>query len=227
MDYDFRNRTGPPYDSQAPMYNRQTTNSSSSHPMYGQPSLYPKIGGQSGGHSVNPIAARTPSFHPTSSPSSSSGTGIRVAIKQEYRIKPPPQLSPHIGDIPRSSFQFDFELERKILAEAETDSPNWSRLGLENFPSKPAASTSTASTSTLGSTADPIVSKYIAAGLSREAVPHAVANYGDNPTKVREFVNAYTSLREMGFPSNRVAEALLMYDNDRDKAVAHFLNNLS
>lgn len=35
-----------------------------------------------------------------------------------------------------------------------------------------------------GPFADPIVSKYIAAGLSREAVPLAVANYGDNPTKV-------------------------------------------
>jgi hypothetical protein len=29
-----------------------------------------------------------------------------------------------------------------------------------------------------------VVSKYISSGLSREAVPLAVANYGDNPTKV-------------------------------------------
>lgn len=36
-----------------------------------------------------------------------------------------------------------------------------------------------------GSSADPVVTKYIATGLSREAVPVAVANYGDNPTKVR------------------------------------------
>ena len=35
-----------------------------------------------------------------------------------------------------------------------------------------------------GSVSDPIVSKYIAMGLSREAVPMAVANYGDSPTKV-------------------------------------------
>jgi len=34
------------------------------------------------------------------------------------------------------------------------------------------------------SVSDPIVSKYIAMGLSREAVPIAVANYGDNPAKV-------------------------------------------
>jgi hypothetical protein len=35
-----------------------------------------------------------------------------------------------------------------------------------------------------GPVADPVVSKYISSGLSREAVPLAVANYGDNPTKV-------------------------------------------
>ena len=38
-----------------------------------------------------------------------------------------------------------------------------------------------------GSTADPVVSKYIASRLSREAVPLAVANYGDNETKVSPF----------------------------------------
>jgi len=31
---------------------------------------------------------------------------------------------------------------------------------------------------------DSIVSKFIAMGLSQEAVPIAVENYGDNPTKV-------------------------------------------
>lgn len=45
--------------------------------------------------------------------------------------------------------------------------------------------------------------------------------------KVQEFVNGYSLLREMGFASNSVAEALLMYDNDTDKALAHFLNNSS
>ncbi|KAL5710152.1 Small ribosomal subunit protein eS25x [Ranunculus cassubicifolius] len=38
------------------------------------------------------------------------------------------------------------------------------------------------------STADLVVSKYIASGLSREAVPLAVANYGDNPTKVWGYI---------------------------------------
>ncbi|XWS48508.1 hypothetical protein CRYUN_Cryun13aG0083900 [Craigia yunnanensis] len=216
MDYDFRNRTGPPYESQVPMYRQQPT-SSSSHPMYG-PSLYPRIGQPA--HSVVPPAPRTSSFQQTSSPS--SGLGIRVALKPEYRITRPPQLSPQVGDIPRSNFQFDFEFERKILAEADKESMNWSWLGLENLPSKP-----TESTSSSGANSDPVVSKYIASGLSREAVTLAIANYGDNPTKVREFVNGYNLLQEMGFSSNNVAEALLMYDNDTDKALAHFLNSSS
>lgn len=35
-----------------------------------------------------------------------------------------------------------------------------------------------------GSAGDPIVRKYVASGLSRAAVPYAVATYGDNPAKV-------------------------------------------
>ncbi|KAA8539997.1 hypothetical protein F0562_026689 [Nyssa sinensis] len=230
MDYDFRNRAGPPYDSQIPMYKPNTSSSSASHPMYGSTSLYPRIGQP--GHSVNPPVGRTSSNHQTPSPSSacksimqyiySSGFGVRVALKPEYRITPPPQLSSQVEDIPRSTFQFDFEFERKILAEAEKENQNWGRLELENVPSKSAESTSSS-----GSVTDPIVSKYISSGLSRDAVPLAVANYGDNPTKVREFVNGYTLLREMGFSSTNVGEALLMYDNDTDKALAHFLNSSS
>ncbi|GFY81868.1 Ubiquitin-associated protein like [Actinidia chinensis var. chinensis] len=219
MDYDFRNKANPQFDSQIPpMYRPPMPPSSSSHAMYGPSSLYQRMG-----HSFNPHqSGRASSVHPSPSSSSSSGLGIRVAIKPEYRITPPPQLSPQDGDIPRSTFQFDFELERKILAEAEKGSQNWGRLGLENLPSKTAGSTSS-----LGSAADPVVGKYIASGLSREAVPLAVANYGDNPAKVKEFVNGYALLREMGFSSNNVAEALLMYDNDTDKALAHFLNSSS
>jgi hypothetical protein len=41
-----------------------------------------------------------------------------------------------VGDIPRSNFQFDFGLERKILADAEKDNPNWSKFGIENIPTK-------------------------------------------------------------------------------------------
>jgi len=43
--------------------------------------------------------------------------------------------------------------------------------------------------------------------------------------QVQDFVNGFTLLREMGFSSNSVAEALLMYDNDADKALAYFLGS--
>lgn len=46
-----------------------------------------------------------------------------------------PQLLPRVGDIPRSSFQFDFGLERKVLAEAEKENPDWTIFGTEpKFP---------------------------------------------------------------------------------------------
>jgi len=47
-----------------------------------------------------------------------------------------PHLSSHAGDNSRSNFQFDFELERKILAEADKDNPNWSKFGSENIPTR-------------------------------------------------------------------------------------------
>ncbi|KZV33462.1 hypothetical protein F511_12976 [Dorcoceras hygrometricum] len=203
--------------------------------MYGQPaSLYPKIGGSSAQSSAGygGLPSRNPPFQNAPAPPASSGIGIRVAIKPEYKITPPPPLLPQLGDIPRSNFHFDFEFERNVITEAVKDNPNWSKLGLENFMNKPIEAASTQSSHHLldfmqGLSADPVVSKYMAAGLSREAVPLAVANYGDNPTKVKEFADGFTLLREMGFSSNSVAEALFMYDNDTDKALAHFLNNSS
>ncbi|XP_071706958.1 uncharacterized protein [Rutidosis leptorrhynchoides] len=222
MDYDFRNRLNPPYNSQSSsLYNnnnRPTPSSSpSGYPMYGPSSLYPKVG-QSGGHSVIPPPVRN---NTTNSSSSSSGMGIRVTLKPEFRITPPPQMSPHIGEIPRSTFQFDFELERKILAEAAKETPNWSSLGLENLPHKTARPISR-----MNSGVDPVVGKYLAAGLNREAVPIAVAKYGDNQAKVREFVNGYTVLREMGFEVNSIADALFTHDNDKE-AAAHLLSGAS
>ncbi|KAK7828272.1 uncharacterized protein LOC112020209 isoform X1 [Quercus suber] len=221
MDYDYRNRSGSTYES--PMYRTSSTSSApSNHPMYGGgggSSLYPRVGQP--GPNMIPPPTRTSSHHQHHHSSPSSGLGIRVAIKPQYRITPPPQLSTQIGDIPRSNFQFDFEFERKILAEAEKDSQNWSRFGLENLPSRNTESTS----SMQRPVGDPVVNKYITMGLNREAVPLAVANYGDNPTKVQEFVKGYGLLREMGFSSSNVAEALVMFDNDTDKAIAHFLNS--
>ncbi|CAH2070132.1 unnamed protein product, partial [Thlaspi arvense] len=225
MDYDIRNKSGPPYG--RPMYGPPSTSPSpaSSHPMYApSPSGYPKIGQQSGhGQPFFPPPERNSSFQHSSSPfppsSSSSGLGIKVTLKPEYRITPPPHLLPRAGDIPRSGFQFDFGLEKKVLAEAEKDNPDWSKFGTENpppanFPDPPTPSAGV----------DPVVMKYAASGLNREAVSIAVANYGDNPTKVQEFANGFTAIREMGFPTNAVADALFMFENDTEKALAHLLH---
>ncbi|KAK8938910.1 hypothetical protein KSP39_PZI011149 [Platanthera zijinensis] len=198
MDYDYRNQTTSPYRA----------------PGAGS-SMYPRVGA-----AAPPPAGRGPPYHQPAPPAS-SGLGIRVAIKPEYRINPPPQLAPQSAEVPRSTFKFDFDFERKILAEAENDSQNWSKVALENQPSKAAPSTS------INSTGDPVMDKYISEGLSSEAASLAVLNYGDNPLKVREFVRGYNLLREMGFASKNVAEVLAMYDNDTDRAIAHFLNSSS
>ncbi|XP_042405401.1 uncharacterized protein LOC121995715 isoform X1 [Zingiber officinale] len=185
-------------------------------------SMYPRVG--SSGAPTPDLEA--PYVHPTSSappPSSvAAGLGIKVMIKPEYLITPP-QLAPQMPEVPRSKFKFDFEFEKQILAEAEKDSQSWSKIASQKQPSKP-SSVSSSSSSSMASSGDPIVDKYVASGLGREAVSLAVLNYGDNPMKVREFVKGYNILREMGFPSKNVAEALAIYDNDTDKAVAHFLN---
>ncbi|KAJ0986219.1 hypothetical protein J5N97_004575 [Dioscorea zingiberensis] len=198
MDYDFRTRTAPTH--------RPGGASSTMYPRVGQPGA--------------PPPARAPYLHPNSSSPQSAGLGVRVTIKPEYQIRPPPPLAQQMADIPRSTFQFDFDFERRILAEAEKETQNWGKIAAENQPSK-SASTS------MASTGDPLVEKYVASGLGREAVSLAVLNYGDNPVKVREFVKGYNLLREMGFSSKNVAEALAMYDNDTDKALAHFLNSSS
>ncbi|XP_072964203.1 uncharacterized protein [Typha angustifolia] len=202
MDYDYKNRAG------FNMYRPPAPSSSSS--------MYPRAG-QSG---PPPSSGRgaPPYHHQPSSAPPSSGLGIKVVIKPDYQIAPPPQLSPQMPEVPRCTLHFDFEFEKRILAEAEKDTQNWSRF-TENQSSRVAASTSAAPSG------DPVVDKYVASGLGREAVSLAVLNYGDHPVKVREFVKGYNLLREMGFSSKSVAEALAMYDNDTDKALAHFLNS--
>nr|GEW95520.1 ubiquitin-associated/translation elongation factor EF1B protein [Tanacetum cinerariifolium] len=238
MDYDFRNRlnnnsqsasSSPMYGRPSPMQQQQSHH----NPMYGPASsLYPKIGGGGGGGS-HPVNPPPPRHHNTSSSSAGGGgggMGIRVTLKPEFRITPPPQMSPHIGEIPRSTFQFDFELERKILAEAEKESPNvliqmclsWI-VQVNDCLLWPSTSFYSFNCYVENSSVDPVVGKYMAAGFNREAVPIAVAKYGDDPTKVREFVNGYTVLREMGFEPNSVAEALFTHNNDKE-AAAHYLS---
>ncbi|PKI63465.1 metacaspase-1B-like [Punica granatum] len=215
MVYDFEFREA----GHLPLYRTPTQPPSSSAPpppSYGQ-RMYPRVGSQHGAAVAPPPAGRPYGAHPP--PPSSTGLGIRVTVKPEYRINPPPQMSPHVGEIPRSNFHFDFDFERKILAEAEKENPNWGKLAMENQPLRTAQPITPQ-----GPVGDPVVSKYIAMGLNREAVSIAVAKYGDDPNKVKGFVNGYTALREMGFSSSTVAEALFMNNNDTNKALAHCLS---
>ncbi|KAG5586487.1 hypothetical protein H5410_046921 [Solanum commersonii] len=58
----------------------------------------------------------------------SSSSRIRGSLK--------PPLAPQ-GDVPQCTFQVNFDLEKKILAEAnQKESQIWSRLPLENIPSR-------------------------------------------------------------------------------------------
>ncbi|KAL0673545.1 hypothetical protein Bca4012_001526 [Brassica carinata] len=184
----------------------------SPHPMYNGPPEYPKIGDQP----FFPPPERTPSFQHNSSPSSSSsGLGIKVTLKPEHRITPPPPLLPRVGDITRSSFQFDFCLERKVLAEAEKDNllPRLTFLNHRHLQwfalwkfllIRPKG-------------VDPVVMKY--AGLSREVVNIAVANY---VSRVCKWVHGVKG-NGGGFPTNAVADALFMFENDTEKALSHLL----
>ncbi|KAL6606149.1 hypothetical protein ACP70R_041802 [Stipagrostis hirtigluma subsp. patula] len=228
MDYEFRGRSG------SGSYGAPPGAAAG-----GGSSLYPRVGQPSHGGAGATASPRAAPYHhgsgsgssapivtplaPTSS--SSSKVGIQVAIKPEYRITPPPQLAPHMVEIPRSTFNFDFEYERRILAEAEKDNPNWSKFVVERqTPPPPVPQQARPVSSGSG---DPVVDKYIAMGLGREAVSFAVLNYGDNPAKVTEFVKSYNILHEMGFTSPNVPELLAIHDNDPDKVIQRLLSSPS
>ncbi|KMZ67480.1 Proline-rich cell wall protein-like [Zostera marina] len=212
MDYSYRHRNS--YSPRAP-------------PPPITSSMYPKMGSQPIQTDHAPPLPVRGSFAPQHNPpppsSSTTGMGIRVSIKPEYRITSPPELFPQAKEVPQSKFHFDFEFERKFLAEIEKNGfCNWSKFSSEYQPLKD----HTSSNSSMGAVNDVVVDKYTSSGLGREAVSFAVLNYGDNPVKVREFVKSYNLLREMGFVSKDVAEVLAMYDNDTDKALAHLLNTV-
>eukprot|EP00249_Psilotum_nudum_P002418 c15445_g1_i1 orf=222-866(+) len=214
MEMDFaysRPGSAKGYEAQRPIYRPSYDRSGLA---YGpsSSSFYPKVA-QPIGH---PIGRSHP---PLPVSSASSGLGIRVALKPEYRVAPPPQLLPQPGEVPHSSFQFDFDLERRILEEAEKESQLWNR-GPSTNQNHFRSGQSNASS---GLVEDPVVSKYVAMGLSKEAVVMAVATFGDVQAKVVEFVPSYNLLREMGFPSDAVAGALAMYDNDKERALAHLV----
>ncbi|CAM0912856.1 unnamed protein product [Alopecurus aequalis] len=230
MDYEFRGRSG---------------SGSYAAAGGGGSSLYPRVGQPSHGAAAAAPQRAAPYHHVTAAPSSpasrapapsssssSTSMGIQVVIKPEYRIAPPPQLAPQMVEVPRSTYNFDFEYERKILAEAEKENPNWGKFAVERQtppppqqqPQPPRGPRHTTSTTSMAAPVDPVVEKYISMGLGREAVSFAVLNYGDNPTKVKEFVKSYNDLHEMGFTSGNVPELLAMHDNDPDKVIQHLLS---
>ncbi|XP_062216682.1 uncharacterized protein LOC133916836 [Phragmites australis] len=224
MEYDFRGRLGSGSYGAPP--GAVSTGSS----------LYPHVGQPSHGGGGSTASLRAAPYHHSSSasgssapivtplaptPSSSSKVGIQVAIKPDYRITPPPQMAPHMVEIPHSIFNFDFEYERKILAEAE-ENPNWNKFVVERQ-----APQTVPQQARPASSGDPVVDKYVAMGLGREAVSFAVLNYGDNPVKVKEFVKSYNILHEMGFTSANVPELLAIQDNDPDKVIQRLLSSPS
>ncbi|BAF18793.1 uncharacterized protein [Oryza sativa Japonica Group] len=228
MDYDYRGRPG------SGSYGGGVGGGG------GSSSLYPRVGQPSHGvaNAPPPEPPRAAPYHhhgpPTVSAaphpvpaSSSTSMGIQVVIKPAYRITPPPQLPPQLTEIPRSTFNFDFEYERKILAEAEKENPNWSKFVIESQPppppQPPRGPKLTTPTTSVATPGDPVVDKYISMGLGREAVSFAVLNYGDNPAKVKEFVKSYNALHEMGFTSSNVPELLAIHDNDPDKVIQHLI----
>ncbi|KAH9570226.1 hypothetical protein CY35_02G029900 [Sphagnum magellanicum] len=215
MEYDYRKGGGGQSRSQssssgydAARYNRLQSNISSS-------SLYPRIA-QPVGPSVN-----RPPPPPTiaTSSSSSSGTGIKVTIKPIYQVAPPVQLLPQGGEVPRSLFQFDFDLERRILAEAESPGqPSYSRIRADHSRLANGASAS------LAEVDDPAVGKYIAMGLNKEAVVMAIRTLGDVQNKVLDFCPSYDRLLEMGFQPDAVAAALAKSDIDFEQSLAHLVS---
>uniref|UniRef100_A0A0E0A5E5 Uncharacterized protein n=1 Tax=Oryza glumipatula TaxID=40148 RepID=A0A0E0A5E5_9ORYZ len=196
MDYDYRGRPG------SGSYGGGGGGGGSS-------SLYPRVGQPSHGvaNAPPPQPPRAAPYHhhgpPTVSAaphpvpaSSSTSMGIQVVIKPAYRITPPPQLPPQLTEIPRSTFNFDFEYERKILAEAEKENPNWSK-------------ESAITTTTAAKRPKTHNSPYFC-GYSR----------GSNSGQVKEFVKSYNALHEMGFTSSNVPELLAIHDNDPDKRMS-------
>ncbi|CAL5036913.1 unnamed protein product [Urochloa decumbens] len=240
MDYDFRGRPGSGSYGAPP-------GAAPGGGGGGGSSLYPRVGQAShgGGGSATASPRAAPYHHgsgagsgsgssapivtplaPTSN--SSSKVGIQVMIKPEFCISPPPQLPPQMVEIPRSTFNFDFEYERRILAEAEKENPKWSKFVVERQvpPPVPQPQPQQARPASSGS-GDLVVDKYVSMGLGREAVSFAVLNYGDNPAKVKEFVKSYSVLHEMGFTSPNVPELLAIHDNDPDKVIQRLLSSPS
>jgi len=206
MEYDY-GRSGQGYDSGRPVYGRT---SSSSSPPASNFAHYPRIGAAG---APSPMGRTPPPPHLGTSPSFSSGATIRVAIKPMYQVAPPPQLRMQSREVPRSLFQFDFDVERRILAEAEAQGNPHLRA------SSKSQSQANGDANLAEVVEDATVAKYLAMGHSKEAVQYALQTFGDDQTKILDFCPAFYKIRDMGFQPDRVARALAQHNNDEEQAV--------
>lgn len=111
-------------------------------------------------------------------------------------------------------FQFEFDLERRIIAEA-------GQLGSSHLRASSTVQTSHANGGdNLAEVEDATVAKYLAMGHNKESIQYALQTYGDDQTKILDFCPAYNRMREMGFPGDRIARALASVDNDVDQAIS-------
>ncbi|XP_024381917.1 uncharacterized protein [Physcomitrium patens] len=208
MEYDY-GRSGHGsggYEMGRPMYHsRQGSNVQGS---------YPRVGQSAGDALMNRGPPQAPLL---SVPSFPSGSAIKVTIKPMYRLGPPAQLRVQSREVPRSLFQFEFDLERRILAEAEQ--------GNLNFRAGSGATLSQSnSEADLAEVEDATVAKYLAMGHNKEAVQYALQTYGDDQNKVLDFCPPFNRIREMGFAADRVAKALASCNNDEEQAISSLVS---
>nr|CAB3467092.1 unnamed protein product [Digitaria exilis] len=232
MEYDFRGRQGSgSYGGPPP---GSAPGGSSLYPRVGQPSHGGGGGGAAaasprvapyhhgpGGGSGSSAPIVTP-LAPTSS-AASSKVGIQVAIKPEFRISPPPQLPPQMVEIPRSTFNFDFEYEKRILAEAEKENPSWSKFVVERQAPPPVPQQASY---IVPSTPFYWINKVLPKLVSF-ALPPFLCFVDVIDGMVKEFVRSYNILHEMGFTSSNVPELLAIHDNDPDKVIQRLLSSPS
>jgi len=208
MEYDYGRSSGQGSGGFGPLYQGRT-GSGYAQANNNAGSYYPRVGQSSMGRAP----PQAPLMSSPSFPSGTSGTSIKVTMKPMYRVGPPAELRMQSREVPRSSFQFEFDLERRILAEAE----------LQRNPHLRASTAQTSQANgeaNLAEVEDATVAKYLDMGHNKEAIQYGLQTYGDDQTKILDFCPSYNRIREMGFPGDRVARALATYDNDEEQAIS-------
>ncbi|KAK3273909.1 hypothetical protein CYMTET_17876 [Cymbomonas tetramitiformis] len=133
---------------------------------------------------------------------------VNVNISPAFRLTPSGNLSGY-SDVPQTVLPFeDLELEQKVIGDLKTT--------YEDCLDPSAGMKSPA----LNDEWHSAVTKFTNMGCDKEAASFAVAAYGDQEEKVLEFAKEYSSLKDMGFSTEKAVGALVMHDNKLDLAVA-------